>query len=346
MNKEEQIIDLYVNQKCGQQECARKAHTSLRKVKEVLIKNNIHIRTLQESNALKKEKGTSTRMKPLLDWQKDKILEAYVEEKRGQLYTCKQAKCSQAQLKKFLKENNIYIRQYGEAAIESNKNRALYKNKQYFDTESSNMAWILGFLAADGYVSDKRNEISIGLSKVDREILERIREEIEIENKIRDYQTKDGFDTSELTWTCWEHKNKLAKYGIVPRKTFVLQPPYKLNEKYWIDYVRGYFDGDGSVNFISVNGKKKYMALRWQVCSAKIEILNFILDTFEKYGIPKVNIQKSKRKSPKSDKQCIIYSIQYSTNATKKIYKILYSTESNLFLKRKKEHFEEILQKI
>ena len=175
---------------------------------------------------------------------------------------------------------------------------------------------------------------------VDREILERIKTEIEIENPIHDFTSRAGFDYSELAWTCKEHREELKKYSIVPQKTFILEPPTNLDKKYWLDYIRGYFDGDGSVNFIEVNGKKHYTALRWQICSATPCVLEFVLDVLESYGIKKVNIQKQKRET--SD----LYYIQYSTNATKEIYKILYSTDSTLYLTRKKKHFEEIIQKI
>lgn len=339
-NRDKLIIELYQNG-CGQAECAHKAHTSLRVVKDILKKYGIHVRNCSEAQQLAYIKGTKKKgPTPYTKEQEEIVLDCYVNQKRGLNYCKSQAKVSLATLNQILKDNNITKRTYAEAAVESNQNRALYKNKEYFDIQSPNMAWILGFLAADGYISKKDNAISLGLSIVDKEILERIRKEIEIENPIHDFTSRQGFDYSELSWTCKEHKMALAKYHIVPKKTFILEPPFELDKKYWLDYVRGYFDGDGSVNFIEVNGKKHYTALRWQVCSATPSILEFILDVLESYGISKVKIQKQKRNT------CYLYYIQYSTNATKEIYKILYSTPSTLFLARKKKHFEEIIQKI
>lgn len=223
----------------------------------------------------------------------------------------------------FQKTNNIDLKQYSETG----------KNKEYFNTENPNMAWILGFLANDGSIGLKDNHIHIGLSAKDKEIVEKIKSEINIENKICEYTTSDGFDCISFAWTCKEHKDALAQYGIIPQKTFKLAPPKKLDRKYWIDYIRGYFDGDGSINLINNKGEK---SARWQVCSATPEILQWIVDfLYEEYQIPKVNILTQSRVHD-------IYYFQYSTKATIKVYDILY-TPNSLFLARKKKKFEDVI---
>lgn len=261
------------------------------------------------------------------------IIDLYVNEGRGQLYCAKAVGSTNVnQVKKVLNKYNIHIRNFSEAATKSNINRAKYKNKEYFNHQNENMAWLLGFLASDGSVSSSDNGIKIGLAKKDREILEKIKQEVDIENDINEYTTKDGFDVVELRWTCAEHKQTLEQYGITPKKTLTLKPPIKLTSKYWIDYIRGYFDGDGSVNLINNKGD---LSLRWQICGANKDFLQWIIDVlYNEYNIPKVNIQMIMKKNP-------LYYFQYSTNATKQIYKILYT--NGLFLKRKKEHFDEII---
>lgn len=195
------------------------------------------------------------------------------------------------------------------------------------------MAYLLGFIASDGYIRLDTNEIGIGLSAVDKNQLIQFREVIG-GRQISEYTTSEGFETVKWVFTSQKVKEELSKYNIVPQKTFKLQPPIKLNQKFWIDYIRGYFDGDGSVNYLASN-----KALRWQICSATPEILQWIIDfLYEEYNIPKVKILEQQRKEK-------LYYFQYSTNATKEIYKILY-TENSWFLQRKKDKFEEILKKI
>ena len=264
--------------------------------------------------------------------EEQKIIRLYTEEHRGQLYCAKTVLgvANVKYVKDILNKYNIPIRNHHEAAILSNKNRESDKDKTYFSRENSNMAWMLGFLASDGYISKKDNEIGIGLARKDHDILEIIRNELKLQTPVKDYVNNLGYDCSKLTWSCAEHKRDLAKYSIVPAKTFILEPPLNLNPKYYIDYIRGYFDGDGSVSILQEH------ALRWQVCSATKPIIEFVINTlYNQYNIPKVNIQMQVRHNP-------LYYCQYSTNATKQIYKILY-TPNSLYLPRKYKHFTEII---
>lgn len=264
--------------------------------------------------------------------QEDLILHLYVDEGRGQLYCAKACGSTNvAKVKEVLKKYNIPIRDFAHAATISNQNRAYKKNENYFDEPNPNMAWLLGFLASDGSISSSDNHIKLGLSKKDREILERIRQEVQIENEINEYTTTSGFEVVELRWSSKKHKEALAKYTITPRKTFTLMPPVNLPYKYWIDYIRGYFDGDGSIIHLNTG------AWRWSVCCATPNILEWIVNYFyNEYNIPKVKIQYDKDHGNQG-----LYQIQYSTNSTKKIHSILY-TSSTLYLQRKKDKFDEI----
>ena len=279
------------------------------------------------------------RVKNLTLEQEKQIIYYYQDKKMGQIAVSKKVLgvSNPNIVKNILKKYNIHIRTQQEAAILSNKNRASHKKEDYFSTQNSNMAWLLGFLAADGSIRKNENKIKIGLSIKDKEILEKIKKELELETSIKEYTNSQGYDCCTLQWTCEQHKKDLAKYNIVPEKTFVLKPPYELNKDLWIDYIRGYFDGDGSINLIPNSNGRWNGNLRWQVCSATKEILEFILQVFEEqYNIPKVNIYERQGLHT-------LYYIQYSSIATRKIYSILY-TQNSLFLERKKKHFEDILQ--
>ena len=62
---------------------------------------------------------------------------------------------------------------------------------------SHNGAWLMGFIAADGYLpatKGARNRITISLAEKDREILERIAKELEYEGNIYEYVVKTSED--------------------------------------------------------------------------------------------------------------------------------------------------------
>ena len=264
----------------------------------------------------------------------DKIIYDYTINKYGLIKTGKNNGVGERIVRRVLLENKIHIRSRSEAAIVSNIQRRQFNvDDNYFSTENSNMAYLLGFLASDGTVDKKNNRIKIGLSSIDKEFLVKIKEELKYEGDILNYITSNGFSVSELTFTSQQIKKDLARYNIVPNKTFNFKFPKNLNKTYWIDFIRGYFDGDGSVSTAGNN------AIRWQICSATKNVLETIVDFFyEEYHIKKVSILEQPRKNN------TLYYFQYSTNATKEIFSILYKKNS-LKLPRKYLKFKELIMK-
>lgn len=78
-----------------------------------------------------------------------------------------------------------YLKKYN---IPRKPNRAQIKyiaKNEYFNTWSNNMAYYLGFIAADGHVWKERPYLTIGIHKNDVEILNFIRDQISPTSKIR-----------------------------------------------------------------------------------------------------------------------------------------------------------------
>lgn len=68
--------------------------------------------------------------------------------------------------------------------LTSFNNRKYKVNHNYFDIWTHNMAYILGFIASDGYVGD--NYFAIGLKSDDTEILEKIKKELNFTGEIKE----------------------------------------------------------------------------------------------------------------------------------------------------------------
>lgn len=331
---EELLINDYVNNLLSTKELAKKYHMAQGTILNILRKSGIKMRTASESLFLRRNPDYT------IEQIREKIIDNYVNKGYGQERSGREFGISGKTVKRILKENNIKIRDLNESICLSNQTndrtvQHYFKNDNFFSVQSHDMAWLLGFLASDGNVGKNDNMIRIELSIVDKEILEKIKEVTKIENPIKERIDKRGFHFCSLEWSCRQHKQDLAEYGIIPCKTYILKPPFSLKEEYYIDYIRGYFDGDGTIN---LNHCSHGNALRWGICGASKCVLDWIVQVFNKqYQIPVVNIHKD------SSHVRDFYSIVYSTNSTKKIYDILY-TKNSLYLKRKKDKFQKLIK--
>lgn len=259
------------------------------------------------------------------------IIRRYTELGYGLIKSGKPFEVSDYLVKKILIKNGIKIRTFAEASKVSDRDVILI-NHEYFNSESPNMAYILGLLASDGTIRKDSNSIKLTLSEQDSEILEKIKKELDYHGTIKHYEDSKGYKNASLTFTSKQIKDKLAEYNIVPSKTFTFTFPTKLNKKYWRDFIRGYFDGDGS---ISSAGES---AIRAQICSAQKQTLEVMLNFLEEeFSIQKPNIQMQMRKQP-------LYYFQYSSCPTRKFFQNIYY-ENCLCLERKYKKFIELIHK-
>ena len=233
-----------------------------------------------------------------------------------------------ASIKKILLENDIHIRDRREQTHFTNMKRAKSCNNDYFSNiDTYNKAWLIGFLASDGTVRKDGNSIKIGLSARDKEILEKIKEEVQIERKILEYTTSNGFDIVEMEWSSAQQKQDLAQYGVVPNKTYIENSlPTFENDNYTLAYILGYFDGDGSIS-LSPQGY-----LRFRLCCYTENFLKSIAAFFErKYGAT-----YSLSKDPNRQ----MYELSISTTYAKHIFEDMYNLNS-LHLDRKYQKYLE-----
>ena len=159
----------------------------------------------------------------------------------------------------------------------------IYVNNNYFSEQNNRMAYIMGFFAADGNVSKNGNRIQSQLSLKDKGHLEMIQSEIG-GCEVYEYES-NGYKS--CGWHCCSSqiKKDLAVYGIIPHKTGTLSIPKVLDKQYWKDFIRGYFDGDGTIC-------KDGTGFRVTITSANKEILEDINSYFEENGIKPSNLYK------------------------------------------------------
>lgn len=241
----------------------------------------------------------------------------------------KQYKCSDSAILRILKKAGLHIRSIQESNITSYE-----LNLDFFRNQNSNLAYFLGFLAADGTIHKDENFISLELQTSDKEILERINEKIGNSREVKDYITKRGYHNSKLYFYSKEVKEILAKYRIVPNKTYsdFFGFPEQLDEKFLADYLRGFTDGDGSF-------KQTGISPTWQIDSAS----RSFIEAWQKYLFTK-GIDCSIAKNKKTN--VTLYRLYcYGYEKVGEIYNLLYGQNPELFLTRKKEKAESLLKR-
>ena len=262
----------------------------------------------------------------LSEKEKDIIIYNYVVLKKGLIPSGKSVGVSQKTVEKVLKEKGIKKRTYAES---KQLLRKYTVNDDYFKIQTPNMAYILGLLAADGNICVKENKITLELQAQDIDILEKIKEEVKttypIKNTDRNSREYRSLQIHSSVW-----KSDLKHYSIVPKKTKILEPPFFLQKKYYIDYIRGFFDGDGSI--FESNG-----TLCCKFGGTNKQIIEWIRSYFaNEHGII-TNLYEYNKKDN------ICYYISYYGKRARQIYKLFYYNNDILKLNRKYNIFTELL---
>lgn len=151
--------------------------------------------------------------------------------------------------------------QFKKRGIKLNKHRARTNrkytlNEQYFDViDNEEKAYFLGFLCADGTNCKNGRRVDFTLAEEDKEILEKFRDVVGSDKPLIRVKIKDKQPTRQdqfcFSMNGTRISQRLTDLGCVNNKTFKLKFPTKeqVPEHLWRHFIRGYFDGDGGINF-------------------------------------------------------------------------------------------------
>ena len=215
-------------------------------------------------------------------------------------------------------------------------------NKNFFSSWNSEMGYILGFIVADGCIGvkrirkkDKTRQYFLDITTKDIEHLKNIKKTMSAGQKIL---LKQSGNKKGYAYRIQIGHQKICKdlinLGIFPRKTYNLGP-IKVPDKYFPDFVRGFFDGDGSVYIYEVN---KTLQIKVGFVSSS---LSFITG-FNQQLCKNLNIS-TKSIHQKIDKQgvrMILYDICFYIDDCEKLAEFMYGNNPALYLSRKRKIFE------
>lgn len=147
--------------------------------------------------------------------------------------------------------------------------------KIFFKKWTPEMAYVLGFFAADGtMIINNRGAHFIEFHITDKEVLYKIKKVLHSDHKIsvrvrKNIKHKLGY---RLQIGSKKMFDDLSQLGFVPNKSLVMVFP-DVPSNLLGDFVRGYFDGDGCVyfkkHFVKNRNKKKWIFTSRFTCGSK-----------------------------------------------------------------------------
>jgi len=144
-------------------------------------------------------------------------------------------------------------------------NRKYTLNESFFEhIDTPDKAYVLGFIMADGYNNVKKRYVNIRLALQDESHLEKISKCVGSNKPIRrvissGYSGND-YESCQITLDSVKLSEQLEHLGIDGDKSNNLRFPSELSSELYPHFIRGYFDGDGSVSWTK-HLKKAYISI-------------------------------------------------------------------------------------
>jgi len=297
------------------------------------------------------------------------IFEEYVNKKRSLGEIAKDCGCTRQNIYKKLKLWDIPARNQSEAsnlAHERGKlvftredehgnithvvKRKIRVNEMFFSQWSNEMAWVLGLIYTDGNLSNvsikdpryKKSVIQkrVSLSQKEPEILNKVRNLMDcnvrlVYSKRRQYGKIVAGEIYTIAINNDKIYDDLTKFGLIPNKSKVIQFP-EIDDQYLRHFVRGCWDGDGSVLLQTVDGYAR-PKIRAAFTSGSRSFIESMAQALEKVGFPKRNINEHRQN----------YAIRFYEKQCMLLYHYLYhDVPSDQYLERKYKVFENYFGKL
>ncbi len=211
-------------------------------------------------------------------------------------------------------------------------------NADFFKTWSPEMSYLLGYIAADGCITirkdRKKNPHVFNITSIDRDHLYRLRRILNSAHKISQKSNGHGTSTAyQLSISNKTMTDSLIQLGITPRKTHTLQY-IRVPDEYFADFVRGFFDGDGSVYLYVVNGVSQ---IKSSFVSASLPFIKeFNWRLCERLSVPLKSVHQDERRR---EGRVIQYSICFYVSDSERLERFMYYKDC-LCLPRKYEIFK------
>lgn len=202
------------------------------------------------------------------------------------------------------------------------------------------MAYILGFIYADGSIYPSMRGKYLSITSTDKDIIFKIKRWLNSEHKITITKPtwKNGKDRYILRIGNKNLYSDLQKHGLYPNKSLTIRLP-EISNRFFKDFLRGYFDGDGCVNLYLTKGKTQPLIIRKLSVIFTSGSKSFLEDTLCKI---KLQIDLKQNKVYNSHRS---FQLRFATYDSMKLFEFMYkNTNKELFLSRKYKIFQKYLK--
>jgi intein-encoded DNA endonuclease-like protein len=217
-------------------------------------------------------------------------------------------------------------------------------NQDFFKKWTPEMAYVLGFFAADGsMIKNSRGGYYIEFNITDWIVLEHIQN---VTGSIHKITTRAPDARNKAHWKQLHRLQigskqwfeDLTTLGFSQHKSTTLTFP-EVPKRYFADFTRGYFDGDGCVYF-KEHWSKERSRMIWvfttHFTSGSRKFLEVLHEKLKKCGVMGGRIATKERG----------YELIFSRNDSLALYRLMYHTnpDLNLFLPRKRDTLKKAIQ--
>lgn len=199
----------------------------------------------------------------------------------------------------------------------------------FFKNDSQESFYWAGFMAADGSLQKRKNTkiIKLTLSSKDLLHLEKFKLALNSNNPIKQYLVKPSKIVKNSCYCCEMQIisktifDDLNRFNIVPNKTKIYDmPDWLTNHPMANHFMRGYFDGDGTITTCGLAKNRKILQGSFSILGNQEFIIKYKQLLMRAAAVNDVKIEERKLKNNK------IYKLSYAGNANiRKIYNFLYN---------------------
>lgn len=234
-----------------------------------------------------------------------------------------------------IKENKITKRAFPlimqEYNINTKRKNGYTLNESFFkDIDTPRKAYWLGFIAADGCITDS-NYFAIGLK--DEEPLLELKKDLNYSGDVYSPKSNNGKTYYRINFSSKIMCDDLMSHGIFPKKSMTYNDLPKIRHGLIRHFIRGYFDGDGCVSNCY---DAEYVRNRY---SFSIIATKPMCEKLSDEIYSEIGYRCPISKHSKSD---MYYVRIHSQKAIKDIFYYMYHN-CDLFLNRKYTKFQEII---